>query len=428
MIPSKILVFSEDARGRVFVGELKRTADGYSFLYDHDYMSRSSATELGPDIPLSLNEIRSKKFFESLYDLIPSRENPAYKDYCHSVGISPDEKDPMALLAKLGKGPSNFVFEVAPCDELLSGEQLIEFRRNLGLSQRQFANFFDIPIATLQTIEKETSDARTTRRYLQIFIEHPAALWKILEKRGLYIHSRQKEVMEKFVENAVNKIATDHRQLGYLEASHWLPNNQKRWDQNQLLEAAERAKCCNTGWPIGVVLHTEHGRPVFMSDGIKVEAESMFGSYDEWSLKRDGGFYFFRIFEEDESTSPNKSDVLYFDTRIWRIAELIGHCINLYKAMGVSQDELIEIQIIHSGLKSRELSTSNPLRASLHPKGKCVEDIVTWGARTTLADLNNKKIDYIVSAVKELCILFGGWLPDPKIITSIYNEFLRSKI
>ena len=60
---SKILVFSEESRSRVFVGTLIKTSKGYSFIYDHDYMSRASATALGPDLPFSLDEILSKKLF-----------------------------------------------------------------------------------------------------------------------------------------------------------------------------------------------------------------------------------------------------------------------------------------------------------------------------------------------------------------------------
>ena len=45
-------------------------------------------------------------------DRIPSKENPAYPDYCKSQGISVNETNPIILLIAIGKrGPSTFIFE-----------------------------------------------------------------------------------------------------------------------------------------------------------------------------------------------------------------------------------------------------------------------------------------------------------------------------
>ncbi|PIU57988.1 MAG: hypothetical protein COS89_02705 [Deltaproteobacteria bacterium CG07_land_8_20_14_0_80_38_7] len=435
---SKILVFSEESRSRVFVGTLIKTSKGYSFIYDHDYMSRASATALGPDLPFSLDEILSKKLFDSLYDLIPSRDNPAYEQYCRSVGINPDEDDPFILLAYLGKGPSNFVFEPAPNDALPTGKEVVQFREALGLSQRQFALLLDIPSPTLQTIEKETSEGTTARRLIQIFIENPSSLWKVIKQRGIYLHSKQLLSVEKYIRQKEQDIGSKalerqkkFRELAYIETYHKILFLEKEWNQKELLKAMEQAVCRNTGWPIGVVLHTESGRPVFRKDGVEIELESESESgdrYDEWYLKRNGSFYFFRTLEEDRRTFPKKSNFLYFDMRIWRIAEILLHCEKLYKTLGVDSNTEIEIEINHFGLSDRQLTASNQLRAFSMLERTCLENSVSWTKTMKLKEIEKNRLDYVIDASWKLFMLFDGWQPDVVAIEGVYNEFLKSQI
>ncbi len=196
---SKILVFSEEPRTRVYVGKLIRTVAVFSFQYDEDYMERASATPLGPDLPFSMKPIQSKSFFESLHDLIPSRANPAYVEYCRSVGIDAGENDPMVLLAYLGRGPSSFVFEPEPDDKPPTGDQVVEFRDSIGLSQRQFARFLDIPFPSLQAIEKDASQVNTARRLIQVYMENVATLKRLLVKRGIYLGQKKQEQVRRYI-------------------------------------------------------------------------------------------------------------------------------------------------------------------------------------------------------------------------------------
>jgi len=397
-------------------------------------MSRASATALGPDLPFSLQEIKSKRFFESLRDLIPSASNPAYEQYCHAVGISPQEQDPMTLLAYLGKGPSNFVFEPAPHDQLPSGERVVQFREALGLSQKQFSHLLDIPVPTLQTLEKETAEARTARRLIQILLENPKSLWSILKRRGVYLHSKQFRQIENFIRESEQKAGEafferqkKYHQLGYVEAYHSLTSPKQQWTQTELLEAAEKSVCRNTGWPMGVVLHSDAKRPSFKRDGIEAILEEEAG-YDEWFLKKNGDFRCFRIFEEDWKTRPQKNDILYFDLRILRIIEIILHAENLYRALKVNPNESIELEIIHAGLEGRKLSSSNPLKAFTFNGGKCHEKRpVTWKIQTCLRDLKNNRFTYVTQSVQELFVLFGGWKPVCGVVEGLYESFMQSR-
>jgi HipA-like protein len=432
---SKTLVFSDEPRGRVFVGELERIKDEYSFTYDKDYMARSTATELGPDLPFSCGAIRSQKFFESLRDLLPDRNNPAYEEYCRSVGIGVEEKDPMVLITHFGGGPSRFVFEAAPDDAPPTGNQVVEFRESLGLSQRQFASLLDIPFATLQAMEKDTADVSTARNLVMIFIENPSALWKIIQRRGIYLSRPQADGVRKFIREYEEKVGEQslekrkkYRELGYLEVFHSLKDSSRTWNQSELLEAAKSSECRNTGWPIGVVMDIEECRPVFRSNGIEAEIEIREGTYDEWSFRKDGSYRFFRVFGEDSIEHFKKSDFLYFDIRIWRISEVFLHCENLYRALGVNLNEIIKIEITHANLERRKLAASNPMRDFSLPERWCEEKSVPWSAEMSLQDLKSKRLDYVIAASKELFVLFDGWQPDPGVIEGVYEEFMKSRI
>lgn len=435
MKTSKILIFSDESRGRVFVGLLERTNEGYTFVYDKDYMARSTATPLGPDLPFSLKPITSKKFFESIIDLLPDRNNPAYEEYCRSVGIAPDEKDPMVLITHFGGGPSHFAFEAAPDDTVASGNQVVEFRNSLGLSQRQLANFLNIPIATLQAMEKDTADVNVARNLVSIFIENPSALWKVVERRGIYLNPSQREGIRKFIREYETrqgelflKRRKKYRELGFLEVFHSIKNSSKTWNQNELLKAAKESICRNTGWPIGVIIEREGYRPIFKNNGIETELEFLDGSYDEWALRRDGSYYFFRVLEEDSQNKFKKNSFIFFDTRIWRISEVFLHCEKLYRKLGLRDNDVITIQITHDGLNGRKLAASNPMRDFSLSERWCEETSVTCSTEVTLGDLKDKLFDHVLSVSREMLILFDGWQPDSAVIETIYEEFTKSRI
>jgi HipA-like protein len=432
---SKILVFSDEPRTRVFVGELLRHSKGYSFEYDEDYMARASATPLGPDLPFSLKPIASKTLFESLADLVPSRANPAYEDYCRRVGIDPKEADPMILLAYLGRGPSTFVFEPAPDDEVPSGKQITTFRDGLGLSQRQFAKFLDLPFPTLQAVEKETARAHTARRLIQAFLDNPQALTRLLSKRGLFLGQKQRETVEHYLQDQAEarassalNIEKQYQELGHIDLFHVPIGIENRWTQRQLLDAAEKATCFNTGWPIGVVLHVAEKRPLFKHDGIEMKLETFSGGYDEWTLRRDGSFHFFRIFGEDRETRPKRSDVLYFDIRIWRIAEALLHCLKLYAALSLSPATVIQFNITHGGLKGRRLASSTPLRLEPFPPKIASEEISPWEGRFSLEELSNNSNFYVSEICKELFVLFDGWKIPKEPLEQIIADFSKSRM
>ncbi|HPI41464.1 MAG TPA: helix-turn-helix transcriptional regulator [Pseudobdellovibrionaceae bacterium] len=190
--PFQLNVFSESRKRRTFVGNLNwdQKKNNFEFSYDPKYAKSKTAIPVGRELDLFKKTHTSKgKLFPSFADRIPSRENPAYEDYCESQGISASETNPIILLISIGKrGPSTFIFEpVFP--NTFDYKRIREFRESLQLSIHEFAAAFDFNPPTLQRLELgKKSDPGTITR-AQIYLDFPqVALWQ-LELNSGKIHA-----------------------------------------------------------------------------------------------------------------------------------------------------------------------------------------------------------------------------------------------
>ena len=189
----KLNIFHEGRKRRVFVGELIYNTEKeiYELIYDERYAYSDTAIPLGPELDLFQLHHRSEKgkLFKSLVDRIPSKENPAYNDYCASQGISQDEQNPIILLGSIGKrGPSSFIFEPVYYSSFTK-ENIKKLRHEIGLTQHDLAKILDISIATLARLETGTSHDANTIKRIEIFFKFPeVALWQ-LKQTGGWLHS-----------------------------------------------------------------------------------------------------------------------------------------------------------------------------------------------------------------------------------------------
>ena len=104
-------VYLERKKTRQYAGQLTKQNKKFVFEYDKAYRCSNYPIALGPDIPFTKKKHISSKLFPSFEDRIPSKRNPAYPEYCQSVGISPSEKNLLVLLSTIGRrGPSSFIF------------------------------------------------------------------------------------------------------------------------------------------------------------------------------------------------------------------------------------------------------------------------------------------------------------------------------
>lgn len=200
-------VFHEGRKRRVFVGELIYNAqkDIFEFNYDKKYAYAKSSIPIGPELSLLKMHYQSEKgkLFPSFIDRIPSKDNPAYTDYCQSQGISPKEKNLIILLGAIGKrGPSSFIFEPVYCSKF-DITDIKKFRDQLDITQNDFAKAFDVKEITLSRIESKRSVDYNTLKIIEIFLQFPeVALWQ-LKLTGGRVH---KNVLSKLIHYFESKI------------------------------------------------------------------------------------------------------------------------------------------------------------------------------------------------------------------------------
>lgn len=182
-----IAIFLEKRKTRQYVGSLSylKNEKIFEFTYGENYLYAKKIIPLGPEFPLTQRSFRSKKLFPSLQDRIPSKENPAYPEYCQAMGISADESNPIILLGTIGKrGPSSFAFEPI-YEKTFSADDLRSFREELGLTTREFALCFNLPRLSIIHIENGKSPGIEILKRVEIYKRFPeVALFEIQRNGG----------------------------------------------------------------------------------------------------------------------------------------------------------------------------------------------------------------------------------------------------
>lgn len=199
-------VYLEKRRSRVYVGRLLRDDKKYIFTYDDAYLHKDRAIPLGPDLPLTKQRFTQSSLFETFLDRIPSKKNPAYGEYSRMVGIAPDETDFIVLLATLGhRGPSSFIF--TPVFEALETYQdVIDFRRELNLSVREFSQLFDVSTKTIMRIEQNSTLGKEAMKRLSIYCRFPeVALDEVKKNRYKLSEEKAQEVEAILAERLKNE-------------------------------------------------------------------------------------------------------------------------------------------------------------------------------------------------------------------------------
>ncbi len=183
-------VFMERRKRLIFVGRLlfDSQQNSFSFTYDDRFRKNSAAIPLGPDLPLKKKVHQRGELFSSFQDRIPSKDNPAYPEYCRSMGISPMENNPILLLGTIGRrGPSSFIFELVPDFDRDLGNLVAELRQSLELTVSEMALFLEITEVTLLKLEKRKSTNYNLHRLVYCILENAEiARWQLsLSKRKL---------------------------------------------------------------------------------------------------------------------------------------------------------------------------------------------------------------------------------------------------
>lgn len=182
-------VFLERFQTRLFVGRLQRSNKEFHFSYSDTYLKEKNVISLGPEFSLTQKDFYSPTLFKSLNDRIPDSDNPAYETYCKESGISPLTKDPLILLATIGRrGPSSFIFEGVYTD-YFAFEDFDKFRKSLGLSLHDAALLFDVSLSILQKIKAGDSSGKEVLKRLELYCLFKDVLMFQIKSNGKFLHS-----------------------------------------------------------------------------------------------------------------------------------------------------------------------------------------------------------------------------------------------
>ncbi|MBS0655826.1 MAG: HipA N-terminal domain-containing protein [Verrucomicrobia bacterium] len=199
-----IFVFLEKRKNRILVGSLEKKDEKFVFTYDEKYFKAKNIIPLGPEFPLTQKQFTSEKLFPSLEDRIPSQQNPAYSEYCQLMGIDPKERNPFILLSTIGKkGPSSFIFH-AIFERKINGDDLIQFRKLLGLTTREFAAVFEFSQASLNAFETGRTSGKDIVKRLETLLNFPTVAVDLLLLNGGYLAPERRLIAaEKLKERAL---------------------------------------------------------------------------------------------------------------------------------------------------------------------------------------------------------------------------------
>lgn len=194
-----IQVFLEGRTNRLYAGVLKKVGNLFHFEYDTKYLHANRAIPLGPEMPLTRKVFESPVLFIPFTDRIPSRENPAYKEYCEATGILPSEKDPFILLATIAhKGPSSFIFEPL-YENVFTPEDLLAFRKHLGLSVRDFADCFEFSQAAVTRVELKQASGREILKRAAIYAKYPQVALDQIRHASHTLHTNKIKHLEQLL-------------------------------------------------------------------------------------------------------------------------------------------------------------------------------------------------------------------------------------
>ncbi len=191
------------------VGVLTRDGNGFHFEYNRGYLESPKAIPLGPEMPLTRRTYQSKQLFRPFAERIPSRENPAFPEYCKSAGISTDENNPLVLLTTIAsRGPSSFLFKPI-YQEIFTRADLKRFRNNLGLSVREFALCFDFSQPGITRAETGKTGGREILKRVAIYASYPEVALDQLRRRASCLHWKKLELAKNWLKDQSLGFSTD---------------------------------------------------------------------------------------------------------------------------------------------------------------------------------------------------------------------------
>ena len=215
---------------------------------------------------------------------------------------------------------------------------------------------------------------------------------------------------------------------GYMQVAFGLTPPKIQRTAHDLMDAARAATIRTFGWPIGIVVDNDDGRPRPTGNGIRAEvlgprwdAEQ---SYDLWELRTDGDFFLIQSLFEDQRGHPGE---VFFNTRIVRVAESLLYCARLYERLGVPADATINMSVAHGGLKDRVLTSASPGR-SLSMPYRSIVDRVEAQVTFDLGDVAGNLWQLVRSLVAPLFEVFDLFVLGDEVYEQTVDSFVQGTV
>lgn len=194
--------------------------------------------------------------------------------------------------------------------------------------------------------------------------------------------------------------------------------------QLDLLNAVRKSEIHTFGWPIGVTLENrDEYKPRPYGDGIRAEIsiakESISGrqTYDYWAARRNGDFYLLQSLFED----MRGEKLVFFNTRIIRVAEALMFASNLYSNLGASPEASLSVRVSHRGLAGRTLTSAGGNR-HVYPTVSH-ESISESEIVVVLGKMRDTLVDDVRRIVEPMFMLFEFQEFGEEIYTNIVRRF-----
>jgi hypothetical protein len=255
-------------------------------------------------------------------------------------------------------------------------------------------------------------------------VSAPALSSRRVESEG-FTAGGESAVSDAWFTTRYNQASAGLRKLGrqgYMEvrASLYQPVAKS---QLELLSAVRASQIRTFGWPIAILLENkEEYRPRPVADGIVAEIAIAEGkalsgspSYDYWAARTNGDFFLQQSLFEDE----RGESMLYFNTRIVRVAEVFLFLAQFYKSIGVPDDAYASVRICHSGLQGRTLASAGPTRP-IHERATVAEQS-DGQVEDTVAGLSTNASKHVMAILQPLFVLFDF----TSFNASIYEEIIE---
>ncbi len=141
----------------------------------------------------------------------------------------------------------------------------------------------------------------------------------------------------------------------------------KRFGRDALRDAATKAMVMFRGWPFIAVLDKSKvtDGTLVVGDGIEttIDRNRMGGNlhFEFWRLRQSGLFFHKSLMDEETyEAALKRGKMLDYTATVYHVSEAIGSLWRLYEALGVPDDEVINIEFRYTGMDGRHLGTWEP--------------------------------------------------------------------